>query len=140
MPGTSPFADDWRDCLRAHYTHVVRAQDTNTIDSLTTVLHQVGFSKDEISDMFVRATMHVDDVGKDFVPDEEFLVAVSEAISDLTAEPPPEALVIAAEEAALEIENQPEEPVIEASVDGEEPPPEDVVEHDPDGPQQMSLF
>lgn len=140
MPGTSPFADDWRDCLRAHYTYVVRAQDSNTIDSLTTVLHQVGFSKDEIGEMFVRATMHVDNVGKDFVPDEEFLVAVSEAISDLTAEPPPEALVIAAEEAALEIENQPEEPVIEASVEGEEPPPEEVVEHDPDGPQQMSLF
>lgn len=139
MP-SSPFSEDWRDCLRSHYTYVVRANDTNTIDSLTTVLHQVGFSKDELGEMFVRATMHVDDVGEDFVPPEEFLVAVTEAISDLTAEPPPEALVIAAEEASLEIENQPEEPVMEAAVEGEEPPPEETVEIDPDGPQQMSLF
>lgn len=140
MPSSSPFADDWRDCLRSHYTHVVRAQDTNTIDSLTTVLHQVGFSKDELSEMFIRATMHVDDVGEDFVPDEQFLVAVSEAISDLTAEPSPEALVIAAEEAALEIENQPEDAPLEGASEAEAETPTDEPPHDPDGPQQMSLF
>ncbi len=47
----SIFYEDWRDCLRAHYLHVIRTNDTNNEASLYTVLRDTGFSDDEIADM-----------------------------------------------------------------------------------------
>ncbi len=63
------FADEWMECLEAHYTHVIRTQDRVTEPSLTIVMHSAGFSDKQLAELRVRATMHVDDVGADFVPD-----------------------------------------------------------------------
>lgn len=63
------FADEWMECLEAHYTHVIRTQDRVTEPSLTIVMHSAGFTDKQLAELRVRATMHVDDVGADFVPD-----------------------------------------------------------------------
>jgi hypothetical protein len=51
----SPFADEWRDCLREHYKHVIREKDTSTEETLRPILEQVGFREDELSELKVLA-------------------------------------------------------------------------------------
>lgn len=63
------FADEWIDCLEAHYVHVIRTKDRVTEPSLTIVMRSAGFNDKQLAELRVRATMHVDDVGADFVPD-----------------------------------------------------------------------
>ena len=53
----SIFYQDWRDCLRAHYMHVIRTNDRITEPTLHGVLLRVGFSEDEIKEIAVRAKM-----------------------------------------------------------------------------------
>lgn len=125
MPGKSPFSEDWRDCLKAHYTHVIRTNDVRTEKTLRTVLHECGYNDAQINEWYVLATMHVDDVDPDFVPDLELVQAEAAPVMVAVPEMPP----------------APVAAVIE------EPPPEEAVEeeddtppHDPDGFQQMSLF
>lgn len=72
------FADEWRECLEAHYMHVIRTKDRVTEPSLTVVMGQAGFNKSELAELRVRATMHIDQSGEDFVPDLEVLDAVAE--------------------------------------------------------------
>lgn len=71
------FADEWRECLEAHYMHVIRTKDRVTEPSLTVVMGQAGFNKSELAELRVRATMHIDQSGEDFVPDLEVLDAVA---------------------------------------------------------------
>ena len=118
MPGKSPFSEDWRDCLKAHYTHVIRTNDQRTEKTLRTVLHECGYSDGQIDEWLVLATMHVDDAPPDFVPDME---RAAEAFVSVPAAPPP----------AVEVAPPAEE---------EAPPEEDIPPHDPNGYQQMSLF
>jgi hypothetical protein len=65
----SVFADDWRECLREQYKSVVRNEDRVTLQSLTAVMHQVGFTDDELTQLRIEATMRVEDMPDDFVPD-----------------------------------------------------------------------
>lgn len=69
----SVFSDEWRRCLREHYKYVVRQQDNNTKETLTPILEKFGFREEELRRLAVEATMHVDDVADDFVPDMELL-------------------------------------------------------------------
>src|SRR5258707_10246762 len=69
------FADEWMECLEAHYMHVIRINDKVTEPSLSIVMHSAGFSDAQLAELRVRATMHVDDVGVDFVPDLDVLEA-----------------------------------------------------------------
>ncbi len=130
------FLDDWRECLRAHYMHVVRNNDFVTLPSLTVVMKNSGFGDSELAELRVRATMHVDDVGADHVPDLHILDTQAEeptvfAGVDVTAEVPE----VPAEALAETIEGEGEiEPEREAEPE-EIPPPVD-----PDLPQQLSLF
>ena len=39
------FADEWRDCLRAHYTYVVRIGDHGTERTLRGVMVEVGLQR-----------------------------------------------------------------------------------------------
>jgi hypothetical protein len=115
MPGQSIFADEWRDCLKAHYLYVVREQDVRTERTLRGVMHNVGFSDDDLNELRVRTTMHVDDVGTAFVPDLEILKTIDET------------------------------PVLEATdenveLQAEEAEAEEPVPYDESGPAQLSLF
>jgi hypothetical protein len=66
----SVFFDEWIKSLREQYKYVIRNNDQVTLPSLTKVMiHDVGFSEDELANLRVEATMHVDDIGADYVPD-----------------------------------------------------------------------
>lgn len=90
----SIFSDEWRDCLRAHYTHIVRNGDHGTEKTLRGVMHEVGFGEDELRQLYVMATAHVDAVGADFVPDMDIFDATD------AAEPAPVMVAVAMLEAA----------------------------------------
>ena len=52
------FADEWHECLRAHYMHVILTNDRVTLPSLSVVMRQAGFNESELAELRVRATMH----------------------------------------------------------------------------------
>jgi len=140
------FRDEWLECLRAHYMHVIRTNDRVTLPSLTVVMGQAGFNESELAELRVRATMHVDQVGADFVPDmnalesasrveghEETRIFASAEIVAGAVEVLPEAIPV--EEMVAEL--PPEEEIIEDAAEDavdDVPPPSD------DAPKQLSLF
>lgn len=162
------FEAEWHECLEAHYMHVIRTRDKVTEPSLTVVMHQSGYDDSELAALRVRATMHMDDSGADFVPDMKVLEAVEEArviavkpsvpdalpleaapveaVSEPQAELPTEGVVEAildeeqAEALTDELIAEIEEDAAEDAQLSEEPPPPEVPEDDPDAPQQLSLF
>lgn len=138
MPGPSPFGPYWRDALRAHYTHVVRSGDTRTEVTLRgLMLNKLGFTDGELKTLYVEATMHVDQVGADFVPDAAFLRSLeSEAEALIESEAPeiaPEVIAAIAEQMDARLADQ------EADAVSAEPG-EAADEAPPDAPAQLSLF
>jgi hypothetical protein len=146
------FADDWRDCLRAHYNHVVRTEDHVTEPSLHKVMNAAGFSESELAEMRVRATMRADEMPDGFEPNLDIL---AEAPADASAEAPfmiavPAMPAAEAEPAAIleEAAADEAEPLgieEEAVIDESEPAPDDEgtfyeANDDEDAPQQLSLF
>lgn len=125
----SIFAADWRDCLVAHYTHVIRTDDKRTERSLRSVMHNVGFSDDDLRQIIISATAHVDDVGADFVPDLSLLEPEPER--PVMVAVPQQIIEAAVVEAALE---QDEAADVETAEDEEPPPPTDP------NITQLSLF
>lgn len=69
MDKQSVFFEEWIRSLREQYKYVVRSRDRVTLPSLTAVLHQVGFTDDELAQLRIEATMRLDDVGEDYVAD-----------------------------------------------------------------------
>ncbi len=138
------FAEDWLDCLRSHYMHVIRTNDRVTLPSLTIVMGQAGFNESELAELRVRATMHVDDIGADFVPDMDVLESVSQveteaessvfAVPEITVEMTelsPETGMVVADESVAELLIEPQSALDDFP---EESPPDD------DAPKQLSLF
>lgn len=146
------FADDWVECLEAHYMHVIRTNDKVTEPSLSIVMHSAGFSDEQLAELRVRATMHVDDVGKGFVPDLEVLDAhnhqhnEAEAVEAHVYNIPVEVAPALTEAAPVEVEAVIQtEVLVEAELQGETLEEEILDEQepqkkDPDEPQQLSLF
>lgn len=125
----SIFADDWRACLREHYMAMVRKQDHVTLPSLTLVMHEVGFSDDDLAELRLLATMRADAMPDDYVPPE---VAEGRVFAAVEVEPEPDE--IEAEADALPAEEA------EAEPEPESEPEADEDAADPDAPQQLSLF
>ncbi|MDE2853119.1 MAG: hypothetical protein OXN88_03005 [Chloroflexota bacterium] len=75
MDQRSVFHEEWLRSLREQYKHVIRKQDHVTLSSLTAVMHNVGFRADELTQLRIEATMHVDQVGDGFVADQQILDA-----------------------------------------------------------------
>lgn len=118
------FADDWRDCLREHYKHVIRQQDARTQATLEYVLtHELGFREDDLFVLRVEAT-RAESMPDDFVPEE--VRPQAEVVAVVEADP---TLFEGEAPALLE-----EIPVAEP-----EPEPDDD-EATPDEPRQLSLF
>ena len=143
------FEAEWRECLEAHYMHVIRTNDKVTEPSLSIVMHSAGFSDAQLAELRVRATMHVDDVGKDFVPDLEVLDAHDHQHNEAEAHVyniPVEVAPVPAEAAPVEAEVISQtEVLVEAELEGETLEEEMLDEQepekkDPDEPQQLSLF
>jgi hypothetical protein len=143
---TNPFDTEWRECLRAHYTHVIRTGDKVTEPSLTVVLHQVGFTDAELAELRVRATLHVDSLPADFVPDLHALDVrppdeprsfpsvelPAPPVEDALPPDPPESVLTAEDQGEADAETEP--PSADEAPDTEPPPP------NPDAPQQLSFF
>lgn len=139
MSDYNPFIDEWRECLRSHYIYVIRSGDEATERTLTGVMVQAGFDEKALIELRIRATMRVEQMAEDFVPDfaaleEQFAAQVESQVANqqITAEPATGAQpgVEITEEAM-----QPEEPPVEP------PPPSDEYYAPPDDtPQQLSLF
>lgn len=120
----SIFADDWRACLREHYMEMVRKQDRVTLPSLTLVMHEVGFSDDDLAELRLLATMRADAMPDDYVPPE---VAGARVFAAVEVEPEPDEVIAEDVPEAEDAEPEPE-------------PDEDEGDADPDAPQQLTLF
>lgn len=141
----NPFDTEWRDCLRAHYMHVIRTGDKVTEPSLTVVLHQVGFTDSDLAEWRVRATMHVDDVPADFVPDMNVLAAPPadepRIFPAVEVPAPPVAVIESPTILEPDVPELTAEELVEAeAVIEDEPEPEPEPPAPADGPQQMSFF
>jgi hypothetical protein len=152
------FADEWLECLEAHYMHVIRIKDKVTEPSLSIVMHSAGFSDKQLAELKVRATMHIDDVGEDFVPDldvldghdhdhQEVAPEVVEArVYNIPIDIAPEPVVdvlVAEVELPSENDNLPEAELNPEELQEQEDETliEDETEsNNPDEPQQLSLF
>lgn len=55
MRQKSVFYQEWRDCLRAHYLHVVRTHDRITEPTLRVVLLDAGITQTEIDAWYQEA-------------------------------------------------------------------------------------
>lgn len=69
MDSQSVFHQEWLRSLREQYKHVARQDDRVTMSSLTAVMLKVGFRENELAQLKIEATMHVDAVGEDFSAD-----------------------------------------------------------------------
>lgn len=135
MPGPSPFADDWRDCLRAHYQHVIRTDDQVTESTLTGVLRDLNFSTTELAELRVLATMRDKGSG-------EFAASMDEVEAYIEAITPESAALIVGETLAAAQAHVEQVSETEALImDKAEALAEDLPmpQHD-DAPMQLSMF
>lgn len=168
MVERSIFQDEWRKCLREHYKYVIREQDRVTEASLTKVLYRLGFSDDELRQLYTEATMRQEANPADFVPDMSKAVqahpaectcdlcsADGEAAFDAMLEaghdeagqplPPEEPVAEATPEVAGNLFAMPELEAAESAADDDEivsdgDEDDDDSQADDDAPRQMSMF
>lgn len=136
----SIFSEEWRDCLREHYKYVVRNNDKITRQTLEPVLEQMGFREDELRELQVQATMHVDDVAEDFVPELDILEQepVPQTLPDDVNAHPLECQCPACVEINMVPHNEEGQPLSEEEISELEL--EQSEQDDDDSPQQLSLF
>jgi hypothetical protein len=148
---TNPFETQWRECLRAHYTHVIRVQDVGTERTLSKILKRLNFTDAELAELRVLATIRTEDMGEDFVPDMAALgeviagrveaeLAVMEAAAEAESVPP--AAEVIAETTLVAGVTLAEAPAADAEppVPPAPPPQDEYYAPADDSPRQMSLF
>ena len=79
MDTQSVFYEEWLRSLREQFKQVARNDDRVTLSSLTAVMRQVGFRDDELAQLRIEATMHVDDAGADYRADMNILDSLKSA-------------------------------------------------------------
>ena len=79
MPRPSIFDDDWHDCLTEHYKQVVSTEGASRRTDTREVMEQIGYSKGDLSSLYIEATLHIDVLPEDFVPDAEMIEAQRQA-------------------------------------------------------------
>jgi hypothetical protein len=82
----SIFFEEWRRCLEAHYKDVVRRRDLLTEKTLQGVMMRVGFREDDLRSLYLQATLHVDDIGADFVPNFDYVEQATELMPAIVQE------------------------------------------------------
>lgn len=128
MPGRSVFADEWRDCLQAHFSYVIHNQDKVTERTLRGVLREVGFNEDELAALIIDATAHVEDVRADFMPDLDLLERLALVEPETQIVP----IEMAVKTIAPEVDNQPPD-------DADDPSPDETPAEN-DTFVQLSMF
>ncbi|MCA9914015.1 MAG: hypothetical protein KC496_11725 [Anaerolineae bacterium] len=87
---SSVFSSEWRRCLAEHYKYVIRNQDKGTEETLVIRLYESGFTEDELRALYMEATMHVDDIPEDFMPDVKRAIPKdAPAVAETTFQPHP---------------------------------------------------
>lgn len=137
----SVFADDWRACLREQYKTTIRDNDHSTRESLKDVMYQTGFTDDDLRQLVLEATMHIDDAPDDFTPDLDRLQASTPEPAPATDTPgfqphPLECQCPSCMEQALTPHDEEGQPIPTEDIDPERPPDDT----DADAPQQLTLF
>ncbi len=139
MSDYNPFEQEWRECLRSHYIYVIRSGDEATEKTLAGVMQQAGFDEKTLIELRIHATMRVEQMGEDFVPDfaalEEQIAAQVEtqiAQQQIAAEP------ATASQPVIALSTT-EEQATDTS-EAEPPPSEEYYAPPTDSPQQLSLF
>ncbi len=141
----SIFSEEWRECLRAHYTYVVRNHDQVTERTLRGVMLEAGFSEADVRQLYLLASAHVDDVGADFVPDLEF-VAEPETVEPempLTPGVSLDSNLIDAESSladAADLIDAEADSAIESEPNDDDPPDDSPPDPEPDSTQLSSLL
>ena len=128
------FEQDWRDCLRAHYVHVVSERDVVNEESLITVLRQTGFSDEDITAIRAETAAALGwDMQVDSTADPEAEI-ISDALSDAAPETISEVLPAPSQQAdqSLSTETVPPAKPIEPVKEDDPPEPESFT--------QMSMF
>ena len=110
MSALNIFEEEWRDCLRAHYFHVIKERDTNNEVSLISVLIQTGFTEDDIAAMRAEVLAELD-----WTPDEPPIESAETAGGEPAEDP------VAAQPEPLVQATEPESAAPESS----EPPPDE---------------
>ncbi len=146
MSSPNIFAEDWQDCLHAHYLYVLHANDVSNEASLRLVLRQVGFDDatlDSVRDE-IQAGVEV------APPDMELEIAEVESVDQTPNAPadvvPADVEMSIADEASAvqditaDLGSGSTDAVVEgasasAAEELPEPPPDDDVK-----PMQLSLF
>jgi hypothetical protein len=141
----SVFGDEWRACLRAHYQHTVRQDDRVALTTLIPILEgQMGFSSDELRQLYIEATMRADEI--DFVPDPDLVdvLTAPEAAPASASETPtfqPHPLecqcpaCVAINLTPHDADGQPLDADALAELEARE-----AAKNHPDAPKQLSLF
>jgi hypothetical protein len=80
----SVFGDEWRRCLKEHYKYVVKNQDKRTEETLNPIMADAGFRENDLRQLYLEATLHVDDMPDDFVPDMERVAPESVELNEQT--------------------------------------------------------
>jgi len=144
MQKDSIFVEEWRRCLRAHYMDVVRRDDQVTLKSLVRVMHDTGFSDEELAELRVRATMRADEMPADFVPDTRIFQVNADLPASEEGIPTPETFFEPAYvEDAAQDERREQIDIITDVAQDDVPEQIEQIEpenEDPDAPQQLSLF
>jgi hypothetical protein len=120
------FEEDWRNCLRAHYFHVLRERDERNERSLITVLKQTGFTDEEITALRTQTLIALGW----YSPDQGDAPATT-----LAETSPAEAPLEKTADAPTEIVPQPQ-----GDVEADKPQHETREDEPPAPPVQLSLF
>jgi uncharacterized protein YqgV (UPF0045/DUF77 family) len=145
----NPFADDWRDCLRAHYIHVVREQDTTNEGSLITVLRDTGFNDNEVWELrtAVLESIGIEPEMADVPYIEEPTAEVIEVVEAVELAQEISGVVTVVEDTSAEViaeivESAAEAPVepVQGELFTEQPKAKAKKQDDQEPPKQMSLF
>jgi hypothetical protein len=143
------FAEEWRRCLREHYKYIIKESDKVTEQTLVTVLHRVGFTENELRQLYMEATIRAEDMSGDVLPDVQKLpyqmhpaectcAACMEQVLDIGHDA--EGQPLSAEEIAHQ-ETESSSPIFAiAKPETSDDSDADAPETPDDSPRQMSMF
>jgi hypothetical protein len=145
----SPFNEDWRDCLGAHFRYTVRNHDHATEKTVADILRETGLTDAQIGELRVTAALRTEDLPDGYLPDLDGLAALAEQqaerpvqvavpdIAPLSQTQESEALELVGDNPALDLLDALAGPAV---ADEAETPGDDDAPPPADAPVQMSLF
>lgn len=144
MQQHSIFFEEWRRCLGEQYKFSVRRDDQITLKTLVPTLQRLGFSDEDLRQLYFEATLRADELPEDFLPEvPDFSPPEPEALPAFQAHPAECTCPACVEQVNLAAHDAEGQPLAPEDI----PPPEEdeknifpVVKPSDDKPKQISLF